>query len=65
MTTLARYTSTEAAYEITLIIKQTRDEESIEMLKLATDNPVLELGSLYNLGQKMETSVRQNTSFLT
>jgi hypothetical protein len=68
MTALSRFTSTEAAYEITLLVKQTRDEESIEMLKLATDNLVLELGALYNWGDmlgKMETSVRSNTSFQT
>lgn len=68
LTALSRFTSTEAAYEITLLVKQTRDEESIEMLKLATDNLVLELGVLYNWGDvmgKMENSVRKNTSFLT
>jgi len=68
MTALSRYTSTEAAYEITLLVKQTRDEESIEMLKLATDNLVLDLGALYDWGgikDKMENSVRNNTSFLT
>ncbi|MHB1152172.1 MAG: hypothetical protein ACYCWE_15695 [Eubacteriales bacterium] len=68
LTALSRFTSTEAAYEITLLVKQTRDEESIEMLKLATDNLVLELGALYNWGgitQTMETCIRKNTSFLT
>jgi hypothetical protein len=68
MTALSCYTSTEAAYDITLLVKQTRDEESVEMLRLATDNLVLELGVLYNWGgimNLMETSVRQNTSFMT
>lgn len=68
LTALSRFTSTEAAYEITLLVKQTRDEESIEMLKLATDNLVLELGALYNWGgikETMETCIRKNTSFLT
>jgi hypothetical protein len=66
MTALSRYTSTEAAYDITLLVKQTRDEASIEMLKLATDNLVLELGALYdwgNLKELMEDSLRNNTSF--
>lgn len=67
MTALSHYTSTEAGYEITLLVKQTRDEESVEMLKLASENLVLELGALYNWGgilAMMETSVRQNTAFL-
>ena len=68
MTALSCYTSTEAAYDITLLVKQTRDEESVEMLRLATDNLVLELGVLYDWGgvkNMMETSVRGNTSFQT
>lgn len=66
MTALSRYTSTEAGYNVTLLVKQTRDEESIEMLKLATDNLVLELGALYDWGgmkNMMETCIRKNTSF--
>jgi hypothetical protein len=50
MAAASRYTSTPAAYEVTLLTKQTRDEESVDMLRLSAESAVYELTNYFNWG---------------
>ncbi|MHB1152451.1 MAG: type 2 periplasmic-binding domain-containing protein [Eubacteriales bacterium] len=47
---LSRYTVTPAAYEVTLLTKQTRDEESVEMLKLAAEGAMYDMSGFFGWG---------------
>lgn len=50
MAAASRYTSTPAAYEVTLLTKQTRDEESVEMLRLSAESAVYDLSMYFDWG---------------
>jgi hypothetical protein len=50
MAAASRYTSTPAAYEVTLLTKQTRDEESVDMLRISAESAVYELTNYFNWG---------------
>jgi ABC-type sugar transport system, periplasmic component len=50
MAAASRYTSTPAAYEVTLLTKQTRDEKSVDMLRLSAESAVYDLGVYFDWG---------------
>lgn len=52
---LSRYTVTPAAYEVTLLTKQTRDEESVEMLKLAAEGAMYDMSGFFGWGGLQNT----------
>lgn len=53
---LSRYIVTPAAYEVTLLTKQTRDEESVEMLKLAARGAMYDMSGFFGWG-KLQSNV--------
>ena len=50
MTALSHVKSMPEAYESTLLARETRDEESVEMLQLITESLTLDFGYLYDIG---------------
>ena len=50
MTKLSHYVSVPEAYEATLLTKETRDEESVEMLRVVTESLTFDFGYVYNIG---------------
>ena len=46
----SHYTSTDAAYDVTIEQKRTRDEESIDMLRIAKETMVFDLCGIFNWG---------------
>ena len=50
MTALSHYKSIPEAYEATLLSRETRDEDSVEMLRIISEGLMLDLGAVYNIG---------------
>lgn len=50
MTALSHYKSIPEAYEATLLARETRDEDSVEMLRIISEGLMLDLGAVYNIG---------------
>ena len=50
MTALSHVKSMPEAYESTLLARETRDQESVEMLQLITESLTLDFGYLYDIG---------------
>ncbi len=66
MTALSRYKGIPEAFENTLLTKLTRDEDSVEMLRLAADSLTLDLGYAFDMGgikTALRESVEKNTGF--
>lgn len=47
---VGRYTVTPAAYEVTLLTRQLRDEDSVEMLKIAAEGSMYDLAAFFGWG---------------
>jgi hypothetical protein len=52
---LSRYTVTPAAYEVTLLTKQTRDEESVDMLKIVAEGAMYDMSGFFGWGNLQST----------
>ena len=50
MTALSHYKSIPEAYDATLLSRETRDEDSVEMLRIISEGLMLDLGAVYNIG---------------
>lgn len=65
---VSKYTSIPAQYEITMQQKQTRDENSINMMKIAVESTTYELSSIYNwgsLGSIIEDAIINGKSYVS
>ncbi len=55
MAAASRFIVTPEVYEVTLLTKQTRDEESIEMLKLAAEGAMYDMSGFFGWGGMKDT----------
>lgn len=68
MAASSRFIVTPEVYEVTLLTKQTRDEESIEMLKLAAEGAMYDMSGFFGWGGMKDTvnnAIMQNSDRLT
>ena len=54
---ISRYTSSEAQYEVTLLLKQTRNQDSLNCLRIATESTTYDLSMVYSWGANISTAI--------